>query len=253
MIYLADISACSEEALLPLVCEERKDYAAKYRQDADRIRSLGVAALLGMALQTEGYVKQLPVRLTHDENQKPMVDIKSNNLFFSLSHAGNYVAVAVDTKPIGIDIERIRPYKESLTRRFFSKEEQEILARLSAFLTGDSKDHNTKDHAFTQVWTLKESFLKVTGLGLKLGLDTFSIDADPSPDPKQPDGNDPYKTRFSYRQDHDENTYAGRLLAAPEGYAFGTCFLADSPILKAGHETEICYVNLQEWQQIILC
>ena len=82
MIYLGNISTCSEEALLPLVCAERRDYAAKYKQSADKIRSLGVAALLGIALKREGYIDALPVSLTHDEKQKPvlsdMVDITNN-------------------------------------------------------------------------------------------------------------------------------------------------------------------------------
>ena len=247
MIYLADISACSEEALLPLVCEERRAYAAKYRQGADRIRSLGVAALLGVALKTEGYTDTVPVHLTHDENRKPLVDISSKSPCFSLSHAGDFVAVAVDTLPIGIDIERIRPYKESLAARYFSKEEQEILLGLSELPARDPEDPSAKSQAFTQIWTLKESFLKVTGLGLKMGLDTFSLHADPAfPDPKAEDGRDLYPSCFAYRQDFDRQTYLGRLLPAPEGYALGACFTQESSLTEGGPETEIRYVNLQK-------
>lgn len=246
MIYLGNISTCSEEALLPLVCAERRDYAAKYKQSADKIRSLGVAALLGIALKREGYIDALPVSLTHDEKQKPVlsdmvditnnpkdalkeqVDIKSKHPYFSLSHAGDYVAVAIDSCPIGIDIERNRPYRASLAKRYFSKEEQELPL------------------SFTQIWTLKESFLKVTGMGLQLGLDSFSVCLDP----KWAEGSDHLcktkETRFSYRQDFDENAYAGLLLDAPDGYAFSVCAMDKSSLLSSASDTGIHYVNLEE-------
>lgn len=244
MIYLADIRGCTEEALLPLVCKERRDYAAKYKQSADRIRSLAVATLLGIALKQEGYIDILPAEFTHDEKQKPVlssqlvditkiekegkneeVNIKHDSPCFSLSHAGDYVAVAVDTLPVGIDIERNRPYKASLAKRYFSKEEQELPL------------------PFTQIWTLKESFLKVTGMGLSFGLDTFSVIRDPN----ETAGEEQELTSFLYRQDFDDHHYAGRLLPAPDGYAFSVCFLLESKLAKAPLKDDICYVNLENY------
>ena len=73
----------------------------------DRIRSLGVAVLLRHALQEEtgftGYV------LKHDAKQRPYLTLPDGTQIpqISLSHAGDYVAVAIDRLPVGIDIDPI--------------------------------------------------------------------------------------------------------------------------------------------------
>ncbi len=223
MIYLASVADCSEEMLLPHVDKERKQYAAKYKQSMDRIRSLGVAVLLRYALKEEtgilGYV------LKHDEKQKPyltladgegaetagMRDIAADRLKIpqiSLSHAGDYVAVAIDRLPVGIDIEQIRPCKESLVKRFFSEAERAYVEQLQGV-------------AFTAIWTLKESFVKATGMGLSLGLENFSVEQD-EPGSRRSEPGEP--ERFRVRQTYDTNDYYGVILPSPEGYQLSVCF-----------------------------
>ena len=234
MIYVADISGCDSEQLKSLVCRERADYANRYKQEPDRVRSLGVAALLSKALLREGYTDHSPVTLLHDADDRPyiaMLDRRSGDInqppFFSLSHAGDFVAVVLDDAPVGIDIERVRPYKESLAKRYFMKEEQDYIDSFA----GESSDE--RDLAFTAIWTLKESFLKMTGKGLKFGLDTFSAAC-----------KDKEKGTFSYRHDFDEGDYIGQVLNAPDGYVLSVCMRTTGGLCPEAQD--IHYVNLQE-------
>ncbi len=235
MIYIADISGCDPQNLIPLVCRERAEYAKRYKQEPDRVRSLSVAVLLSEALRREGYTGKLPVTLLHDAEQKPYIaesDQQSVNInevninynpCFSLTHAGDYVAVALDDVPVGIDIEKIRPYKESLTKRYFGKEEQDMI--------GTAPDPE-KDRMFTTIWTLKESFLKMTGRGLQFGLDSFSVT------PAKEAGT------FSYRHQFDKEEYIGKVFNAPDGYVLSVCMRTTGSLNAEARD--IHYVNLQE-------
>ena len=74
---------------------------------------------------------------------------------FNISHSRGHVAVAFSDRPVGLDIELVRPYLEKLPERIFSPEEL-------AWFRGRSC---TKADFFT-LWTLKESYYKFLGTGL---------------------------------------------------------------------------------------
>lgn len=71
---------------------------------------------------------------------------------FSLSHSGIYVAAAVDMHPVGIDLECPRAFSGRLAARVCSPGELE-------WIDGDAL-------RFTQLWTVKEAFLKYRGAGI---------------------------------------------------------------------------------------
>lgn len=89
---------------------------------------------------------------------KPEVD----GLCFNLSHSHGMAVCAVGSAAVGCDIERIAPVRERVVRRAFSPAEQAHLARFSG---------PDRDREFTRLWTMKESYLKMTGEGLRLPLD----------------------------------------------------------------------------------
>ncbi len=108
------------------------------------------------------------VRFDYNEHDKPA--LPGNELFFNLSHAGGYAALAVSSDVnLGVDIERLRPVEPGLSKQFFSGGENEALAKLdeSDWLSG-----------FFRIWTGKEAVVKAIGLGLSLDLSSFDIDVD---------------------------------------------------------------------------
>ena len=68
------------------------------------------------------------------------------------------VVCAVDDKPIGIDIEQIRPIDLKLAKRFCTKQELTYL-----FDGADNKEILTR---FFKLWTAKEAYSKCLGKGL---------------------------------------------------------------------------------------
>lgn len=165
MLYIADISDLTCEDLKNKVCSQRIEYADKYKFEIDRRRSLAVEALLNVALRYEGYEGDFPVRVGHEDNWKPYfmdkIAIKGyDKVYFSLSHSGNYVAVAIGDSPIGIDIEEIKGHTSLIEEKYFSDEEKLLM----------NTDPDGAEAGFFRIWTLKEAFLKAVGAGLKYGI-----------------------------------------------------------------------------------
>lgn len=80
------------------------------------------------------------------------------DVHFSLSHTDNAVLAVVANAPVGADIQAFRKPGERLLSRAFSDEERRDLKGL---------DDQGKALAFTQMWTRKEAFLKMTGKGIR--------------------------------------------------------------------------------------
>lgn len=78
------------------------------------------------------------------------------NLYVNWSHSGNLTLCALSDRPVGVDIEVMRPRGASLPRYALTPEEY---ARYQA-LGGDWP-------AFYTLWTRKEAWCKYTGEGLR--------------------------------------------------------------------------------------
>ena len=72
---------------------------------------------------------------------------------FSITHSGDWVAVAFDTEPIGIDLEVRRPINEKLARRLCTEQD---LSHLKG-------DFNLR---LLELWTAKEAHFKRIGTGI---------------------------------------------------------------------------------------
>ncbi|HSW15482.1 MAG TPA: 4'-phosphopantetheinyl transferase superfamily protein [Solimonas sp.] len=85
------------------------------------------------------------------------------NLLVGLSHSSDWIACAVASFPVGIDLETVtRPRKVApLARQACSDEEQAELATLPA---------EQQLQQFYRMWTQKEAWLKQRGLGLDFSL-----------------------------------------------------------------------------------
>ena len=98
---------------------------------------------------------------------KPSLEANKNSISFNLSHNNQLIVMAVCVNDnIGCDIEN--PARKvnitSITRRYFSNEERNEITQLGEI---------QQRQRFFQYWTLKEAFVKATGKGISLGLDSF--------------------------------------------------------------------------------
>lgn len=88
-------------------------------------------------------------------------------VYFNLSHSADYVCCAIGNAPVGVDIQKHVPIKNGLAKRFFTEDENRLL---------NSLDAEEREILFFRMWSIKESYIKFTGGGIKQGLDTFRID-----------------------------------------------------------------------------
>ncbi len=114
--------------------------------------------------------KNRPIQFEYGQNGKPYLK-GQKDLFFNLSHSGRWVVCALSHHEVGCDIERAEPRKSTkkIAARFFTDEERSFIDSCA------DKDPDGGLSAFYRLWTLKESFLKVTGYGLALPLKDFCI------------------------------------------------------------------------------
>ena len=101
------------------------------------------------------------VSFTYNEFGKPFLK-NCDDLFFNISHSGEYIVVVTDNKPVGIDIEKIKPLNEHMISRVCSESERDFL-----------KKSEDIDRDFTKLWTLKESMIKAKGRGITDGLKNY--------------------------------------------------------------------------------
>ncbi|MDR1974800.1 MAG: 4'-phosphopantetheinyl transferase superfamily protein [Bacteroidales bacterium] len=98
-----------------------------------------------------------------EQNGKPI--LKDSNIFFNISHSNDYVAVAFAKTPTGIDMEKTvempRQTLLSMGEKVFSPKEMSMMVEWA-----DRAKDEELQKIFTQMWTIKESFVKATGAGL---------------------------------------------------------------------------------------
>lgn len=162
-LYIADVSALSDPALFDraykAASEKRRKKIDRLRQDRDKRLSLGAECLLKIALKNEGIDD---FEYQYGEHGKPYID----DIEFSISHSGDYALCAVSNREVGCDIEQIGTADLRLAKRFFTETEYEML----------SSSESDLDTLFFRIWTMKESLIKLTGLGINQPLNSFEVD-----------------------------------------------------------------------------
>lgn len=160
-IYYSDVSNLDYKKYYDLLPKKRKERIDKYKFEEDKKLSCGAWVLLSIALKKHK-INISKYEIEYEKNGKPC--LKNCDYNFSISHSGNYVAVAISKKSIGIDIERIKPFEEKMIKHIFND--------LDLDNFNNSKN---KNYAFYQTWTYKESILKLTGEGLNNNLKDLKI------------------------------------------------------------------------------
>lgn len=162
-VYIADISNLPDPKdhpeLLNGLGENRKEKTLRYRQKKNRKQSLGVGILLKQCLDQYGINIE---EIYYGGNGKPQID----ELYFNLSHSHDMAVCVISDKPVGCDIEKIGKLREGIAERFFTENEIKHLEQFEG---------EAKREEFLHLWTLKESYMKMTGEGMSLALDRFEF------------------------------------------------------------------------------
>lgn len=188
-LYYADFSSADPAKLVAeysgKVDRERLRKVRRARADQAKARSLTAGYLLQVGVKNALKEKQsgiaggaeisldadgvLPLRYRCTEQGKPYL-ADYPGLYFNLSHSGNVAVCAVADCEVGVDVQLCKKGREAVAERFFTEKEREILRRAG--------EEGRFEEVFFALWSIKESYLKYTGLGMKKGLASFDIDFD---------------------------------------------------------------------------
>ena len=148
--------------------KERRNKIVSHKMEGDRLRSLGAGIVLGAILKQYG-LDPVKTQLEYGDNGKASVTGRPD-IHFNLTHSGDFAAGVCGVGPVGIDVETVGVMKEKTARRFFHEGEYRYLEKI--------EDEESRREAVFRLWVLKESFMKVTGLGMRLPLNAFEIRLD---------------------------------------------------------------------------
>jgi 4'-phosphopantetheinyl transferase len=116
-------------------------------------------------------IAPLEVPITYAGAGKPALAESHAGLHFNVTHTDGLALIALARRPVGIDVERVRPVAdpEGLVGRFFSAAEREVFLALPSEL---------RPAGFFRGWTCKEAVIKAAGLSVAY-LDGFDVELHP--------------------------------------------------------------------------
>lgn len=162
-LYVMDVTDLPDPERQPELLEgfspERCEKIQKSRQEKARRQSMGAGLLLQKILAPYQIEE---TALSEGIHGKPMAD----GIEFNLSHSGNLVICAVSNQPVGCDAEEEREAPQGVAERFFSEKEQRYLNQCS---------DASYSREFFRLWTMKESYVKMTGEGLSIPMKEYEI------------------------------------------------------------------------------
>ena len=150
-LFLFDAHAVEE--CLKWFPKEQAERIEGFSNLSRKIEATASYSLLVEMLRSNGLLKELP-SIEYAEGGKPYIK-NYPELHFNLSHCRRYVAVAIHSSPVGVDIECRRKVSQSLIKKVCSEDEQQTIAA-----------SQEPDMEFLRLWTCKEAYLKYTGTGI---------------------------------------------------------------------------------------
>lgn len=146
-----------------MLSDEERERLRRFRCGSSRERFLAAHGLKRLALAR--LLRRPPERLRFDSAAMGKPFLHGADLHFSLSHSGDWVALAVSLDaPVGVDVEQPRlPAEELPVDMVFHPEDRIVPAR-------------SEEERFYIAWTLKEAAAKCAGHGLHLSFSSLCLD-----------------------------------------------------------------------------
>lgn len=167
-VKVLDISENTLDKICILIDEDKKNRIQRFVNKQDKIRALIADILVRLIIMKKLQINNKTISFKRNDYGKPYIK-GYHSFYFNISHSEDYVVCVIDEKPVGIDIEKINQIEyEEISEDFFSICENDYI----------KKSLDNRLSRFYEVWTLKESFIKLCGKGLSIPLRLFSISID---------------------------------------------------------------------------
>lgn len=142
---ITEIQEKEYEEIYSVLSQSRKAHIDRLKTSEARKRSLMGEGLIRRLLKDNG----IEAKVERAESGKPY--LKNCPYYISISHSDEAVVAAISEKPVGIDIERLRPVSERLIKRAAMAHEAEYIMEASG---------EERDRRFFEIWTMKEALFK---------------------------------------------------------------------------------------------
>ncbi len=182
----------------------RREKVANFRNKAAAYVSMTAGLLLQEVVESEVGLKPQDIIIAKNENGKPYLK-DYPEYKYNISHSGDMVMLAYSTQELGVDIEEIRHKDIEVATRCFCpseyeyvlngiNEEEEAVDQETEYeeeienTEYEAQDENALKEKteyekemevcrrFFEIWTLKESYLKLIGKGISVPLYSFVVD-----------------------------------------------------------------------------
>lgn len=162
LLRQTELPSTSEKALEALLSAKERDAILKISDENRRLLKLHTHARLHREAALRLHVRPEELEYQTGEHGKPF--FAGGGLHFSMSYTKDASVLALSDRPLGIDIEKIRPHRMRFRKNIGTAHE---LSRLQA-----APDDLCLFYTF---WTRKEAWLKYTGSGLTVPLSSFDV------------------------------------------------------------------------------
>lgn len=125
----------------------------------------GIALLRYALSQRDPSLAALPEKALIETGAHGKPFLKGKKWHLSISHSGGIAGCALENCRVGLDLEMVRDFSLELAKRICTPEEWEWV-----------QEHGDGNRTLTKLWTLKECYMKYTGLGLSQGSRTMEFD-----------------------------------------------------------------------------
>ena len=146
------------EGLRTISCQ-RREQALSFKFEQGQRLCVAAYLLLKRALREEEGIMENPI-FEYGEHGKPFI-VGHPDIHFNISHCKETVLCVTSPRPVGVDVESIRSFKESLVE--YTMNPQEI---------AQIEQAARPDVEFIRLWTMKEAVLKLSGEGISKDLKT---------------------------------------------------------------------------------
>ncbi|MBQ1328631.1 MAG: 4'-phosphopantetheinyl transferase superfamily protein [Eubacterium sp.] len=166
-IYKVDKIYIGEKmpAIRDMLCDWRREKIDKLKVEDAILTSAGAGLLVQRALKQSFDISKDDIKIRYNEMGKPYLKGREG-AYFNLAHSGNYCVVLTDDQECGVDIETKDDRNFAVTRRLFTDKERSLVCNAL---------EDEKQIEFRKIWTMKEAYLKLSGTGISIPLNSFEV------------------------------------------------------------------------------
>ena len=141
------------DAALAEISDQRREQAVRFKHELGQRLCVLAYRLLKQGLNEVYGIEENPI-FENNEHGKPSI-LGHPEICFNLSHCKEAAVCAISDWPVGVDVESVRSFNDSLVRYTMNDEEVRQI-----------ETAEDRAVAFIRLWTKKEAALKLIGTGI---------------------------------------------------------------------------------------